>query len=186
MDLTLFLWLAGITQRINVLHRSPLFTKLSHGEPPTCNYKVNDHDYTMGYYLADGSYPAWAVFVKNIGEHIRSSFRQSSRSMPEDIERAFGVLQARFAKVHGLVGTKNTLRNIMTYCVILHNIIIEDERGLDLEFFYDNVGTHVQPQRNPDHIHAFLETHRKIEDASTHEQLRKDLIEHQWMLKGNK
>jgi hypothetical protein len=36
---------------------------------------------------------------------------------------------------------RKTLNNIMAYCVTLHNMIIEDERGLDLEFFYDNVGS---------------------------------------------
>jgi hypothetical protein len=28
----------------------------------------------------------------------------------------------------------------MTTCVILHNMIIDDERDLKLEFFYDNIG----------------------------------------------
>jgi fatty acid-binding protein DegV len=59
------------------------------------------------------------------------------------------------------VGQK-TLNNIMTCRVILHNMIIEDERDLNLEFFYDNVGMQVKPQRNPDRIQAFLETYRKL------------------------
>jgi hypothetical protein len=44
-------------------------------------------------------------------------------------------------------GDKNTLDNIMKYCVIIHNMIIEDERCLDLEFLFDNVGTRVQPHK---------------------------------------
>jgi hypothetical protein len=56
-------------------------------------------------------------------------------------------------------------------------MIIGDERGLDLDFFNDNVGSSVQPQRNSDSIQAFLETHRQIEDSSTHTQLNLDLIE---------
>jgi fatty acid-binding protein DegV len=59
------------------------------------------------------------------------------------------------------VGQK-TLNNIMTCHVILHNMIIEDERDLNLEFFYDNVGSRVKPQRNPDRIQTFLETYRKL------------------------
>jgi hypothetical protein len=42
------------------------------------------------------------------------------------------------------------------------------ERVLHLEFFYDNVGSHVQPQRNPGLIQAFIETHRQTEDSATH------------------
>jgi hypothetical protein len=44
----------------------------------------------------------------------------------------------------------------------------KDEREVHLEFFYDNVGNHVQPQRNPDLIQAFIETHRQNEDSATH------------------
>uniref|UniRef100_A0A453EZ62 DDE Tnp4 domain-containing protein n=1 Tax=Aegilops tauschii subsp. strangulata TaxID=200361 RepID=A0A453EZ62_AEGTS len=45
------------------------------------------------------------------------------------IERAFGVLQSRFAIVRGpaRLWDKKTLSNIMTCCVILYNMIIEDE-----------------------------------------------------------
>jgi hypothetical protein len=70
--------------------------------------------------------------------------------------------------------------NIMKACVILHNMIIEDERDLNLEFFFDNVGSRVRPERNPDRIQSFLETYRQIEDSATHTQLNKDLMEHHW------
>jgi hypothetical protein len=31
-------------------------------------------------------------------------------------------------------------------------MIIEDEKDLNLEFLFDNVGIHVKPSRNPDKI----------------------------------
>ena len=76
----------------------------------------------------------------------------------KDIERAFGVLQSRFAIVRGpsCFWDKWSLKNIMTCCVILHNMILEDERGMNLEFFYDNVGSRVKPARDPNRIRAFL------------------------------
>jgi hypothetical protein len=40
----------------------------------------------------------------------------------------------------------------MACCVILQNMIIQDERDLNLEFFYDNVGSQVNSQRNPNRI----------------------------------
>jgi hypothetical protein len=55
--------------------------------------------------------------------------------------------------------------------VILHNKIIEDERDLDLELYYDNVGSRVKPARDADEITAFLDIYRKIENRNSHNQL---------------
>jgi hypothetical protein len=60
------------------------------------------HEYSMGYYLADGIYPEWATFLKSIKdppterERIFAKVQEAAR---KDIERAFGVLQAKFAIV---------------------------------------------------------------------------------------
>ena len=115
-------------------------------------------------------------------------FAKAQEACRKDIERAFGVLQARFANIRGPARfwDKKSLSDIMTDCVILHNMIIEDERDLDLEFFYDNIGCRVKPQRNPNRIQAFLETYRQIEDKATHTQLHEDLVEHHWQLYGKK
>ena len=112
----------------------------------------------------------------------QSVFTKAHESARKDIERVFGVLQARFAIVRGPARfwDKKTLENIMKCCVILHNMILKDERGLNLPCFYDNVGTRVQQERNPCRVQAFLQAHREIEDANTHGQLRDDLVEHQW------
>ena len=187
--------LPGTMNDINVLARSPLFDRLVAGDAPHCNYKVMDNEYSMGYYLTDGIYPEWATLVKSIKEKNgvaltkkEAIFTKAQESARKDIERAFGVLQARFAIVRGPARfwDKKTLVNIMKCCVILHNMILEDERGLNLPCFYDNVGTRVQPERNPNRLQAFLQTHRDIESASTHRQLQKDLIEHHWQLYGRR
>jgi len=96
------------------------------------------------------------------------------------------VLQDRFAIVRGPTRfwDNKSLRNMMTACVILDNMIIEDERDLNLEFFYDNVGSRVKPVRDANEINAFLGTYRKIKHNASHYQLRDDIVEHQWQLYG--
>ena len=50
-------------------------------------------------------------------------------SCRKDVERAFEVLQSRFTIVAGpsRFARKEVLHDIMTTCIILHNMIIEDE-----------------------------------------------------------
>jgi hypothetical protein len=59
-------------------------------------------------------------------------------------------------------------------------MIIDDEKDLNLELFFNNVGTWVNTSRNLDKIQAFLETYQNIEKAGTQNQLQLDLIQHHW------
>ena len=66
----LFIWhsffgVPGTCNDINVLHKSPLFNDAIQGKAPEVTYTINDHEYNMGYYLADGIYPHWATFVRS-------------------------------------------------------------------------------------------------------------------------
>ncbi|XP_062197383.1 uncharacterized protein LOC133900311 [Phragmites australis] len=104
------------------------------GSAPPVSYIINGNRYDMGYYLGDGIYPEWATIVKAIpaprgNKSIHFSAMQAA--LRKDVERAFGVLQSRFAIVRrpARVWDQSTLHNIMTACVIMHNMIIEDERG---------------------------------------------------------
>ena len=51
-------------------------------------------------------------------------------SASNDVERTFGMLQARWGIVRGaaMMWDPKTLRQATIYCVILHNIIVENER----------------------------------------------------------
>jgi hypothetical protein len=178
-----------------VLEWSSVFTNLTKGCAPPVNYSLNDHDYTMGYYLANGIYPPWATFVKTIHApqgNKRKNFATTQELAKKDVERAFGVLQARFAIVRGSarLHKPEMLKEIMMACIILQNMIIEDERDLYLEadaFNYEQIND--TPLEPPSHEHIvefldFIQNHHHIRDRETHSQLQLDLVKHLWQIHG--
>ncbi|XP_028112490.1 uncharacterized protein LOC114310638 [Camellia sinensis] len=162
------------------------------GKAPPVYYTVNGHSYDMGYYLADGIYPQWATLVQTIFSPQgakRQHFVMMQESARKDVERAFGVLQSRFAIIGGAVRfwDPKMLANIMKTCIILHNMIVEDEREEHLDFDYEisSTNTPVQLSSTPTNdFESFLSCHLGIRDKNTYHALRNDLIEHMWHLRG--
>ena len=95
-------------------------------------FRVNRNVYDQGFYLADGIYPSWKVFQKTIERPSGRKFKNHSKAQEaarKDIERCFGVLQQRF-RILALpckLWSKTAIHDVMTACLILHNMIIEDE-----------------------------------------------------------
>jgi hypothetical protein len=173
-----FFGMPGSLNNINVLDQSPIFAALAEGHTAPVNYTINRHEYTMGYYLADGIYPNWSTFVKTIPMPLgakRKYFASKQESARKDVERAFGVLQSHFAIVHRPVRywDEETLANIMKACIIMHNMIIEDERAMNLGFDHErevNSFISVSHGEIPE-LHDFLQTHNRIRDRATSSQL---------------
>ncbi|XP_021305553.1 uncharacterized protein LOC110431162 [Sorghum bicolor] len=149
-----FFGMPGSHNDINVLNRSPLFDNLAEGKAPEVNFSVNGHNYVMGYYLADGIYPTWATLVKSITKPMgnkRQYFAKAQEAARKMVERAFGVLQSRFAIVRGAARfwDVETLTRIMRACVIMHNMIVEDEGFVvDPNEHFDYGGENVQPEHD--------------------------------------
>ncbi|XP_074358221.1 uncharacterized protein LOC141697628 [Apium graveolens] len=99
-----FFGVARSNTNINVLDRSLVFDEVLQGCALEVNYTINGNNYSMGYYLTDGIYPEWATFVKTIScpqDEKRKLFSKYQESQQKDVERAFGVLQSRYAIVRG-------------------------------------------------------------------------------------
>jgi hypothetical protein len=188
----LFFGLPGSHNDINILQRSPLFAKLCEGEAPEVNFSINGHDYKMGYYLTDGIYPSWATFVKTIGQpqgNKQKYFAKAQEVVRKNVERAFGVLQARFALIRGQarLWDVETLGYIMKACIIVHNMIIEDEGEVDADERFDDEEENVRAShhRTPNLL-EFIKTRKEIRDNESHHQLQEDLVEHLWQHKPHK
>ncbi|XP_024008056.1 putative nuclease HARBI1 [Eutrema salsugineum] len=190
----------GTLNDINVLERSPVFDDILQGRAPRVRFSVNGHEYRLAYYLTDGIYPNWATFIQSI--HLPqnekdSFFAKCQESVRKDVERAFGVLQARFAIVKNpvLIWDKKKIGKIMRACIILHNMIVEDERDdktqYNLSEFEQGEGSRTS-QVDMDYstdrltnLHNMMGIRNKVRDNRTHHQLKSDLVEHLWYTFGS-
>ncbi|XP_057427453.1 uncharacterized protein LOC130720774 [Lotus japonicus] len=174
-------------------YRSPVFDELEQGNAPRVNFIVNQRPYNMAYYLADGIYPSYPTFVKSIRlpqTEPDKCFAKHQEGCRKDIERAFGVLQARFKIIRepARFWDITDLGIIMRSCIILHNMIVEDERDsyaqrwTDFEQAEGSRSSTPQPYSTEvlpafaDHVRARSEFH----DPNVHHQLQADLVKHIW------
>jgi hypothetical protein len=105
------------------------------------------------------------------------------------VKRAFEVLQSRFTVVRhpACLWKRRSVGRIMLACVILHNMIVEDERDevtihIDLN---ETLGASIAlpPEVDVSGNLCFADVlHRKaaIRAHPQHTQLKNDLIEHIW------
>uniref|UniRef100_A0A0D3E787 DDE Tnp4 domain-containing protein n=1 Tax=Brassica oleracea var. oleracea TaxID=109376 RepID=A0A0D3E787_BRAOL len=185
----------GTLNDINVLDRSPVFDDIINGQAPQVTYSVNGREYHLAYYLTDGIYPKWATFIQSIPLPQGPKavlFAQRQEAVRKDVERAFGVLQARFAIVKNpaLFWDKVKIGKIMRACIILHNMIVEDERdgytlfdGSEFQEAEDNGSSHVDLTYStdmPSNIVNMMSVRTRIRDRQMHQQLKADLVEHIW------
>ncbi|KAG7577748.1 Harbinger transposase-derived protein [Arabidopsis thaliana x Arabidopsis arenosa] len=185
----------GTLNDINILDRSPVFDDILQGRAPNVNYVVNGRDYHLAYYLTDGIYPKWATFIQSIRlpqTRKATLFATKQEAVRKDVERAFGVLQARFhiIKNPALVWDKEKIGKIMRACIILHNMIVEDERDgytqFDvLEFTQDEATLTSQvdlaySREMPTNLGNIMGRRNQVRDRDMHQQLKADLVEHIW------
>ena len=138
-DQSLWIWHAffgmpGCLNDINVVEASPLLDKIANGEyPPPCEYKINGVRRNKPYWLTDGIYPDWPVFIDSImnpSTKKQKFFAAMQEATRKDIERAFGVLQSMWhiITVPSRFESITMMQKVMTCVVILHNMVVE-ERG---------------------------------------------------------
>ena len=93
---------------------------------------------------------------------------------------SIAILQAQFAIVRGPTRFRDQdmFWYIMTACVIMHNMIIKNERGQDLDYTnYELMGHPVQVRRRAERVARFVASYNGIRRNEKYDDLQKDLIE---------
>uniref|UniRef100_A0A0D3C6E1 DDE Tnp4 domain-containing protein n=1 Tax=Brassica oleracea var. oleracea TaxID=109376 RepID=A0A0D3C6E1_BRAOL len=118
--------------------------------------------------------------------------KKTATIVRKSVERAFGVLQARFAIVKNpaLCWDKVKIGKIMKACIIVHNMIVENERDecsqFDVSGFQQGEGSgssYVDLTYStdiPTNIANQMGVRTIIRDRQAHQQLKGDLVEHIW------
>jgi len=205
-----FFGVAGSQNDLNVLGQSPVFNDVLRGHAPQVTYKINNTRYSGAYYLADGIYPRWTTFVKTIPNpqlEKEKSFAAFQEGYRKDVERCFGILQARWAIIRGAARMfdQEVLRSIMMTCIILHNMIVEDEYDYDAPEVFESdpmntpltriyerpVGPNGEPVehepliRDGRYNNPMIDRYQQMQSSYIHERRQVDLVEHLWEIKGN-
>jgi hypothetical protein len=142
-DVNRYIWYsnfgdAGSLNDLNVLDKSSIVGSMIDGTfDITCpSYSINGTRRDWMYFLVDGIYYDWAIFVKTYSEAIEEKTRLFAKRQEEvrkDVECAFGILVQKF---HILAKPLRSwyLKDIcclLDCCVILHNMVIAARGGKD-------------------------------------------------------
>jgi len=152
----------GSLNDINVLDKSSIVGSLMTGlldlkVPP---YTINNHERDWMYFLADGIYPDWAIFVKTIPTQAQQNraetyFATQQEAVRKDIERAFGILEKKFHILARPLRKWNddAIRNLLYTCCIIHNMCCKERM--------EQLGTRFL---NPQEHEAFYDANNNQQD----------------------
>ena len=190
----MFFGTPGTNNDINILDKSPLFDDLLNGQAPTVKFKLNGIEFKSAYYLCDGIYPSWAVFVQSIptaSDQATKHFNTLQEACRKDIERAFGSLQSKWHILTSPIRLwyEEDISSIVLCCIILHNMMVEEgESTILTEPTPDHSWI---PPHNivPETLANTFEDRRQVANTlrseRAHRVLTEALIKYQWTQRGS-
>jgi Plant transposon protein len=126
----------GSLNDLNVLDKSSIVYDLLNGTLSivTAPYTINGKERDWMYFLVDGIYPPWGIFVTtytNPKEDKKKLFQQQQERVRKDIECSFGILISRFHVLERPLRNwyLEDIKSLLHCCVILHNMITEARSG---------------------------------------------------------
>lgn len=145
----------GTNNDITVVNNSPFFIKLLSGNGKIKlpeGYEVNGvpRDWLL-YFLADGIYPQWSIFVgPNHAPLNRAEAHMTQRqeAIRKDVERLFGCLQGRFKilRREWFEWDLDFVIAVSEVCVILHNMLVQLRLGGGMNDEFDANGVRIRDE----------------------------------------
>lgn len=117
---------------LNILSVSPHCAEILTGRFPSMqpSYTIGGESFDWFYYLVDGIYPPWRIFLSTIAIPTSTKemkYKALHESVRKCIERVFGVLFKRFGMISrpSRLWFSNDMTTIMQACVIIRNMLTE-------------------------------------------------------------
>jgi hypothetical protein len=211
-DFDTYLWYTffgepGSLNDLNILDKSTIVEAIMTRSfdikiPP---YTINGTERNWLYFLADGIYPSWAMFVKTFHNPVNrkeNEFSKMQEYARKDVERAFGIIVQQF----GILDRKirkwylPDIVALLEFCIIIHNMIVEERRPAE---FFPNFPATQADEVAETHFslfgeaeqpfiqgvttqagHTFGAMQQSLMDPVAHDLLRDDLVEHIWNRQG--
>ena len=129
---------AGTLNDLNILNLSPFLQSLLDGrfegleaEAGVVPYNIAGSNFSRLFVLVDGIYPKYSRFVRGFKEPTNQAEQYYTRwqeGARKDVERAFGVLQAKFQFIARPIHLHHLkdIANRVASCIILHNMCVAD------------------------------------------------------------
>jgi Plant transposon protein len=122
---------SGNLNDLNILDTSSTMERVFRGEfPPRFTFLANNVAFKTAYFLANGIYPAWALFIKMIRNAMSPKVKRyasAQDSVRKVVERAFAALVARWhiLKQPCRLASRDEMANVMKACILFNNMIVE-------------------------------------------------------------
>ena len=125
----------GSLNDLNILEKSTIVGSILNGTmdlrlPQELHYCINGTVRDYIYFLVDGIYPKWPIFVSTVSDATPGSkdkfFATYQEAVRKDIERAFGVIVKKFDILSRSIRfrRREVIRNVLHTCIILHNMTV--------------------------------------------------------------
>lgn len=182
MDLTRILWDAWILQSYHSTSLISSLRQFSQQGTTTGDLSCKFLQVQLWVLPCGWYYTRWGTFVRLISKPQgmkKHHFHNGQESVRKYVDSLLEFCNPNMLSSKDRLdfGTKYEMY-IITSCVILHNIINENQHGQDSDYAtYDLLRIPVRSFHVQDQLYRFLDVYDEIRDADTQGELQKDVME---------